>query len=423
MFIDDIHLPYPGLFGRVAGTGVVRNIGLVNANVNGNRDGSFLAGSVGSGGRVENSFFVNARVAPNSLHFMEGETQGATISVAGGGGGAGVNVAYQWYINTVDSNRDGDAIEGATDATFTIPENLEAGTHFFYCVISTTAQAQDIFSSVATVQIEPIAAIASLEIHTAPRTAGYTHGDALDLSELIVTIIYDGGVTLDVPFDDLFRYDVEKSFDDYDGGPVHHEKELSLSRHNGRVIRISHGEVAVYTEPLTIDRATQQPLAVDASTTSAIYGDAPFALLVSDEGSEGTGAITFERIDEEDGTSTVTADGTVTIANAVNIQIRAEKAECAYFRAASTTFWVSIAPRDINDIDVTANVVGEHVFTGSQIRPAVDASDANPHTVITSNDLSLDFGENINAGNMGGGGGGSSLSRKGQFYRGENAWI
>jgi hypothetical protein len=403
MFINDPGLSYPGLFGRVAGTGVVRNIGLVNPTVNGETVGDFLVGSVGAGGRVENNFSVNARATPTSLMFREDQIHGV-ISVAGGTA-EGMDITYQWHINTENSNRGGDAIEGATGATFTIPEDLEAGTHFFYCVIGATVQAQGIFSNVVRVQVEPvIAEIVNLAIHTAPRTSGYQHGDMLDLSELIVTITYDNGAALDVPFDYLVHYDVHKGFDDYDGGAVHHEKELSLSRHHGRGIRISHGEIAVYTAPLTIDKAVQQPLVVDIS--AATYGDAPFALPVSDALSEGTGAIRFERVDGAASASAVTANGTMTIADAINIQVRAEKAECAYYRAVSATFWVPVSPRDIDDFDITANVVGEHVFTGSQIRPTIAATDANPHSIIRSYDYSLDFGENINAGTMGGGGGG-----------------
>jgi hypothetical protein len=66
-------------------------------------------------------------------------TQGATLS-------------YQWYRNTTNNNTGGDAVNGATRASFTIPTTLAAGTYYYYCVVS-ASDAASVRSSVATVSV------------------------------------------------------------------------------------------------------------------------------------------------------------------------------------------------------------------------------------------------------------------------------
>ena len=61
-------------------------------------------------------------------------------------------LGYQWYSNATANNEDGEAVEGATGATFTLPANLSAGTHYFYCVVSAT-YAADVVSATATVTV------------------------------------------------------------------------------------------------------------------------------------------------------------------------------------------------------------------------------------------------------------------------------
>jgi hypothetical protein len=69
-----------------------------------------------------------------STTFFEGNISGsltvaATILPNG-------TLAYQWYENTANSNTGGTAIPGATNANFTIPTTLTAGTYYYYCVVS-----------------------------------------------------------------------------------------------------------------------------------------------------------------------------------------------------------------------------------------------------------------------------------------------
>lgn len=65
----------------------------------------------------------------------------------------GAALSYQWYGNTVESYTGGIAIAGATDACFTIPDTLAAGTHYYYCTVSATDWAIPVASRVVTVTV------------------------------------------------------------------------------------------------------------------------------------------------------------------------------------------------------------------------------------------------------------------------------
>lgn len=53
--------------------------------------------------------------------------------------GTYLSASYQWYSNTTDSNTGGTAIEGATTNRYT-PAATEAGTSYYYCVVTNTQQ-------------------------------------------------------------------------------------------------------------------------------------------------------------------------------------------------------------------------------------------------------------------------------------------
>lgn|GEM_PF-2732553 len=62
---------------------------------------------------------------------------------------------YQWYSNTSPANTGGMPITNATEATYTIPTDLPAGTYYYYCVVS-AAGAQDKSSNAATVTVSEV---------------------------------------------------------------------------------------------------------------------------------------------------------------------------------------------------------------------------------------------------------------------------
>jgi len=64
---------------------------------------------------------------------------------------SGALLSYQWFINDDPSNTDGNALPtNATSATFQIPQVLEAGTYYFYVIVSAPG-AVSVTSDVATV--------------------------------------------------------------------------------------------------------------------------------------------------------------------------------------------------------------------------------------------------------------------------------
>ncbi|MCL2443218.1 MAG: formylglycine-generating enzyme family protein [Treponema sp.] len=75
-----------------------------------------------------------------SLSVAASVTQGATLS-------------YQWYSNTVNNNTDGTIISGATNASYTIPTTLTAGTYYYYCQVSATGDAALVLSNIARVYV------------------------------------------------------------------------------------------------------------------------------------------------------------------------------------------------------------------------------------------------------------------------------
>ena len=51
---------------------------------------------------------------------------------------SGLNLSYQWYRNTVNSNIGGTLISGATNATYTPPSSITPGDYYYYCVVTGT---------------------------------------------------------------------------------------------------------------------------------------------------------------------------------------------------------------------------------------------------------------------------------------------
>lgn len=62
-----------------------------------------------------------------------------------------VALTYQWFKAATNSNASGTAVSGATAATLTIPTNLTAGSHYYYCEL--TAQNATTKTNVATVTV------------------------------------------------------------------------------------------------------------------------------------------------------------------------------------------------------------------------------------------------------------------------------
>ena len=70
--------------------------------------------------------------------YAEDPDNGKLSVVATPDSGAQYDLTYQWYSNTADSNEDGILINGATDATYSIPKGLDIGEHYYYCIVTAT---------------------------------------------------------------------------------------------------------------------------------------------------------------------------------------------------------------------------------------------------------------------------------------------
>ena len=64
-----------------------------------------------------------------------------------------VPLAYQWYMNTVNSNTGGTAISGETADAMELSVDLTAGTYYFYCVVSTPEGIASLHSDVAVIRV------------------------------------------------------------------------------------------------------------------------------------------------------------------------------------------------------------------------------------------------------------------------------
>ena len=70
-------------------------------------------------------------------------------------------LTYQWYASPTDSTTDGTPIDGETQASFTIPTDLNPGKYYYYCKVTSTATDKEnrrtsVFSDVGTVTVEKL---------------------------------------------------------------------------------------------------------------------------------------------------------------------------------------------------------------------------------------------------------------------------
>jgi len=115
-----------------------------------------------------NTTFTQGSIT-GSLSVSASVTQGATLS-------------YQWYSNTTNSNTGGNAITGATNASFTIPINLTAsGSPYYYFCEVRAAGATSVRSNVATVTVLP-ATIPVTGVTVTPSTTTIEVGATLTLT-------------------------------------------------------------------------------------------------------------------------------------------------------------------------------------------------------------------------------------------------
>ena len=79
----------------------------------------------------------------------------------------GATISYQWYESTSADNTDGVEIPGATNASFTIPTTLSAGSYYYFCELGATGGGISVRSSVASVFVT-LASSSGLEMVWVP---------------------------------------------------------------------------------------------------------------------------------------------------------------------------------------------------------------------------------------------------------------
>jgi len=108
---------------------------IFSAIVKGHKVGAAdTSGAVGFGAslRVTGPVQIIAPKLPVAKAATVGAVTGTMDSTATAKGAP----AYQWYSSATNTNVGGTIIGGAISATFAIPADMDAGVHYFYCVVT-----------------------------------------------------------------------------------------------------------------------------------------------------------------------------------------------------------------------------------------------------------------------------------------------
>lgn len=90
----------------------------------------------------------------------------------------GYKLSYQWYHNTTNSRSGATAIAGATDERYTIPSNTSPGVHYYFCKISSTGGASDVYTRISKITFE----VKLLGISISPNGVNINEGTSTKLN-------------------------------------------------------------------------------------------------------------------------------------------------------------------------------------------------------------------------------------------------
>ena len=185
---------------------------------------------------------------------------------------------------------------------------LEAGTtYYFFAKAAATANcAETISQSVAITT--PKKTVRAIKISKQPNKLSYTSGQKLDLIGLSVQVNYNDN-TDETIFWDSGKLTAEPA----------QETVLTVAEHDSKVITISYGGKTAQTDALAVGKAEQAALSITGAP-GKIYKGSSFALQTS--GGSGEGAVTWSVVS---GSATVDANGTVTVTDTGEFQIKAVK--------------------------------------------------------------------------------------------------
>jgi uncharacterized protein (TIGR02145 family) len=94
---------------------------------------------------------ITINTHPQSANVTAGSINGS-VSVAASSNSASP-LSYQWYSNSINSNNGGTPAANGNAASFTIPQNLSAGTYYYYAEVSGSKGETAKFSNVAVITV------------------------------------------------------------------------------------------------------------------------------------------------------------------------------------------------------------------------------------------------------------------------------
>jgi hypothetical protein len=174
------------------------------------------------------------------------------------------SLSCQWYRNDEDSNEGGTELEGATEWRYT-PPAVSPGVVYYYAIITNTLNEKTAEAASNTARIEIHSRIVTgMVIAAQPSQLTYTHGDALDLDGLALTVTYNNGSSENIPFADFAAKGISTS-------PAHGET-LPFVTYNGMTVLVFLSGFTAETNKLRINRAI--PVITFPTAAAITYGAA-----------------------------------------------------------------------------------------------------------------------------------------------------
>jgi hypothetical protein len=149
------------------------------------------------------------------------------------------------------------------------------------------------------------------------------------------------------------------------------------------------------TPPITTPpKAEQTGFAIEEPGT-LVFGNTPIQL--SATGGEGTGIVTFERVSGD--SLSVSSIGYIIIESIGTTIVRATRAECDNYLAATATLTLTVGARSISGVNITITSV--HSYDGTEQTPIFTVTDGVSPNLITTGDYTVSFiGDRINVGTV-----------------------
>jgi len=267
------------------------------------------------------------------------------------------------YSGTVTWNDNPSTFAASTVYTATITLTPKAGytlqgvTANYFTVMGATSVGNAADSGVITASFPATDSrlVTNIVIKTQPAKLTYTHGDPLDLTGLVVTLIYNNGSTDEV---NAAYFPIKSITTNPAQG-----NNLDNLIHNGQPVRITYGRLTYNTNNLTVNRA---PVSDDfniSGTGTFTYDGIPKTVTITPKEGKSGGTITVKY---NGGTTAPSAVGTYTVTFDVTA--------ATGFYAASNLFAGTLTIEKVTPVAADFNISGIGTFP----------YDGNPKTVTVT---------------------------------------